>query len=157
MKKNALTDILIFVVGCELVGAVSALASGGDFSGFYNSIERPPFSPPGWLFPIVWAILYALMGISAYIISETEHKHKKNALGVFAAQLFVNAVWSPVFFGLKSFLGALIIAVILLIMVALMVKVFLDIDSRAGIMNVPYLLWSAFALYLTAGVYFLNT
>lgn len=156
MKKNSLTDILIFVVGCELVGALSALISGGDFSSFYMSLNRPPFSPPGWLFPIVWAILYALMGISAYIIFMTEHKHRKNALAVFAAQLFTNAVWSPVFFGLRSIPGALIIAVVLLISVAIMVKVFYKIDNRAGLVNIPYLLWSAFALYLTAGVYYLN-
>ena len=67
MKNFRLTDLLIFVVTAELVGALSALFSG-NFSDFYSEVIRPPLSPPSWLFPVVWAILYALMGVSAYMI-----------------------------------------------------------------------------------------
>ena len=67
MKKFSLTDLLIFIVSTELVGAFSALISG-DFNSIYTEIIKPPLSPPAWLFPVVWAVLYAIMGISAYMI-----------------------------------------------------------------------------------------
>ena len=97
MKKINRTDLLIFIVSAELAGAVSALLSGG-FGSFYAELTKPPFSPPGWIFPVVWAVLYALMGISAYIVYSSESYSRKTALGVYIAQLAVNFSWSIIFF-----------------------------------------------------------
>ena len=156
MKKEKLTTLLIFVIGTELVGALSALLSGGNFSAFYESLNQPPFAPPGWLFPVMWAILYALMGISAYQIYDSDDDRKSKALWIYFIQLAVNFSWSIVFFRFQSLLGAVIVIVILLILIALMMIAFGQIRKSAALLNIPYLLWVLFATYLTMGVYLLN-
>lgn len=157
MKKEKLTTLLIFVIGTELIGALSGLLSGGNFSAFYKSLEQPPFAPPGWLFPVMWVILYALMGISAYQIYESEEIGRKRALILYGIQLAVNFSWSIVFFRFKSLLGAVIVIVLLLILVAAMIVLFYKIKKSAAYLNIPYLLWTAFAAYLTIGIYLLNS
>lgn len=155
MKKFSLTDLLIFIVATELVGAVSALLSG-NFRDFYSEIIRPPLSPPAIVFPIIWAVLYALMGISAYIIFLNRSPQRKNALTVFAVQLAVNFSWSIVFFRFILLNAAAAIAVLLAILVAIMVYMFAKIKKAAGLINIPYLLWSIFASYLAIGTAILN-
>ena len=157
MKKEKLTSLLIFVIGTELVGALSGLLSGGNFSEFYRTLEKPPFAPPGWLFPVMWAILYALMGISAFQIYEASDSHKSKALLLYFIQLAVNFSWSIVFFRFKSLLGAVVVIVLLLILVIWMIKQFGNIRKSAGLLNIPYLLWTAFATYLTVGIYLKNS
>ena len=146
------TDLIIWIVATELVGAVSALISGGNFSVFYNSLEQPPFAPPAWLFPVMWSILYALMGVSAYLIWESSDMCRKGAIILYGAQLFANFLWTPVFFGLKSLKGATIVVIILLILIIAMIISFLRINKTAAYLNIPYLLWTVFATYLTIGV-----
>ena len=154
--KQRWTTALIWIVGTELVGALSAMLAGGNFSAFYQSLHQPPFAPPGWLFPVMWAILYALMGFSAFLIRESDSFRKKNALILYGAQLFANFLWSPVFFGLKSLLGAVIVAVAMLLLVIAMITTFLRIRLLAGYLNIPYLLWTMFATYLSVGILILN-
>lgn len=146
------TDLIIWVVATELVGALSTLISGGNFSEFYSSLEQPPFAPPGWLFPVMWSILYALMGVSAYLIWESGNTRRKGAIILYGAQLFANFLWTPVFFGLKSLKGATVVVVIMLILITAMIISFLRINKTAAYLNIPYLLWTAFATYLTIGV-----
>jgi len=157
MKKEKLTSLLIFVIGTELVGAMSGLLSGGNFSEFYRTLEKPPLAPPGWLFPVMWAILYALMGISAFQIYEASDSRKSKALLLYFIQLAVNFSWSIVFFRFKSLLGAVVVIVLLLILVIWMIKQFGNIRKSAGLLNIPYLLWTAFATYLTVGIYLKNS
>lgn len=88
MKKPKITELLIFIVATELVGALSGLLAGNSFS-FYKELIKPPLSPPGWLFPVMWAILYALMGISAFIIYTSNAKEKCPAFIIYGTQLFV--------------------------------------------------------------------
>jgi tryptophan-rich sensory protein len=154
--KQKWTNLLLWVVGTELAGALSALLSGGNFSAFYQSLNQPPFAPPGWLFPVMWAILYALMGISAFLIWESSSARRKNALLLYGAQLLANCLWSPVFFGLKSLRGATAVVIALLLLLIAMVTVFLRIRPLAAYLNVPYLFWTVFAAYLTIGVLVLN-
>ncbi len=155
MKKLSLTDLLIFVVGTELAGAVSALLSG-SFRDFYSEIARPPLSPPALVFPVVWAVLYALMGISAYMIFVSRSPLRKNALTVYAVQLAVNFSWSIIFFRFRLLTLAAVVAVILALLVGLMTYMFAKIKKPAGIINIPYLLWSVFAAYLATGTAILN-
>ena len=154
--KHRITDALIWVVGTELVGAASAIVAGGGFSAYYASLVRPPLAPPGWLFPVAWAILYALMGLSAHLVHRSGSDGTRAALGLYAAQLLANFLWSPVFFGLKSLAGATVVALVLLVLVIAMVVVFGRIVRRAALLNVPYLLWTMYAAYLTVGVLVLN-
>lgn len=155
MKKFSITDLLIFIVATELVGAFSALLSG-NFRDFYSEITQPPLSPPALVFPIVWAVLYALMGISAYMIFVGRNPMRKNALIVWAVQLAVNFSWSIIFFRFRLLTLAAITAVILAFLVGIMVYMFAKIKKSAGIINIPYLLWSIFAAYLAAGTAILN-
>lgn len=155
MRKFSLTDLLIFIVATELVGAVSALISG-SFRDFYSEITRPPLSPPAIVFPIVWVILYALMGISAYMIFVSRSLARKNALIVYAVQLAVNFSWSIIFFRFRLLNIAAFIAVLLAILVGIMIYMFAKIKKFAGLINIPYLLWSIFAAYLAIGTAILN-
>lgn len=157
MKKFKLTDLLIFVVTAELVGALSALLAG-DFSGLYTEIIRPPLSPPAWLFPVMWAVLYALMGISAYIIwNERKNEiRRSNALRLYYIQLAVNFSWSIIFFRFRALGAAAVTAIVLFLLVGAMMISFRKIKRLAGTLNIPYLLWLAFASYLATAIYFLN-
>lgn len=155
-KKVNITDLLIFILSAELAGALSGIVAGGDFGSYYDTLTKPPLSPPGWLFPVVWGVLYAVMGISAYIISQSGDIQRNSALTLYIVQLFANLLWSPVFFGLRSFGGAVAVVIVMLILVICMTVVFGRINRCAALMNIPYLLWTIYAAYLTAGVCVLN-
>lgn len=155
MKKVKWTDLIISIVSAELVGAVSALISGG-FGSFYAGLDLPPLSPPGWLFPVVWTVLYALMGISAYIICQSDDRRMSSALVTYAAQLAVNFSWSIIFFRFKALSAAAVTAIILAVLVAVMIYMFGRIKKLAAMLNIPYLLWAVFAAYLAVGIALLN-
>lgn len=150
MKKFSLTELIIFIVFAELVGAVSALLAG-DFGSLYAEIQRPSLSPPGWVFPVVWAVLYALMGITSYMIYRSDNNRSKSALTVYLVQLAINFSWSIIFFRFRLFTAAAVVAVILTVLVGIMICMFLSIRKKAGYLNIPYLLWMIFASYLAIG------
>ena len=154
-KKINVTDLLLFIVTAQLAGTVSALVSGG-FSGFYLQLEKPPLSPPAWLFPVVWTVLYTLMGISAYLIYSSDDGGGKKALAVYWAQLGVNFLWSIVFFRYMLLNAAVAVIILLLILIAVMIKMFRDIRPAAGYINIPYLAWVAFAAYLNIAFAIIN-
>lgn len=156
MKRIKWSELLIYLLSAELVGALSGIASGGNFGSFYQSLQRPPLAPPGWLFPVAWVILYALMGISAYLIARAEHPQSAAALKLYWVQLAVNFLWSPVFFRFRSLGGAAAVIVVLLLMVIAMTVWFWRIRRAAGLLNIPYVLWTAYATYLTIGILLLN-
>ena len=156
MKKQKITELLIFIIATELVGALSGLLAGNSFS-FYKELIKPPLSPPGWLFPVMWAILYALMGISAFMIYTSDAKEKCKAFVIYGTQLFVNFMWSIVFFSDSEMFG-LSVAVILtlLALIIAMIIIFRRIRPAAAYLNIPYLLWIVFASYLNIGILLLN-
>ena len=117
----------------------------------YNSLIKPPLSPPGILFPIVWSILFILMGISVYLVCED-----KEAVKYYFIQLIVNALWTPIFFGLNNYLLAFVDLVILIVLVIVMLDKFKEINKVSFYLNIPYLIWLLFALYLNAGIFLLN-
>lgn len=155
MKRFSLTDLLIFVVSAELTGALSALFSGG-YSDFYAEIARPPLSPPAFLFSLVWTILYALMGISAYLVWRADTQDSRRAIGVYAIQLAINFLWSIIFFRFRALLAASFAAILLSAAVAVMIYAFYGINRKAAYMQLPYLVWSLFAAYLASAAYILN-
>lgn len=155
MKKIRVTELLIFIVSAELTGALSGLLAGNSFS-FYRELIKPPLSPPGWLFPVMWAILYALMGISAFIIYSSDAEEKNKALAVYGSQLFVNFMWSIVFFRFRMLGLSVAVILILLVLIAVMIITFRRIRTTAAYLNIPYLIWTAFASYLNIGVLLLN-
>ena len=154
MKKIKWTELIISVVAAELTGALSALLSG-NFTDTYAQLQRPPLSPPSAVFPVVWTILYGLMGISAYIIWQS-HGNTIAAKKLYIAQLAVNFSWSIIFFRFGALGLAAFTAVLLFALVAAMLVSFSRISPLAAKLNIPYLAWSAFAAYLAVGTFILN-
>lgn len=124
-------------------------------SGFYSSLEKPPLSPPGILFPIVWSILYILMGVSLYIVSEIEYRKEENYL-IYIIQLVVNSLWTLLFFGFNLQLLSFLWILLLIVLVIVMIISFYKTNKVAGLLNIPYLIWLLFAAYLNFGIYLLN-
>ena len=157
MKKHNLLSIGFYIVSAELIGGLSALITG-SFSDFFLTYKKPPLLPPSWLFPVVWVILYALMGYSAYLISASHVPvdRKKAALTVYWAQLGVNFLWSIVFFKGELLWGGAIVIGILLILIAVMLKLFFGINKKAAYINLPYLIWVCFATYLNVATAVIN-
>lgn len=136
------------------VGIASSILSGG--TSIYQDIVRPSLSPPGILFPIVWTILYILMGISSYIIYSSNSYDKEEALFIYFLQLLVNAIWSPIFFRFRAYLLAFLVILILIGLVIAMILKFFKINKTAAYLQIPYLIWLLFAAYLNISIYLLN-
>lgn len=139
------------------VGGLAALITGGGMQD-YGSMNRPPLSPPGWLFPIAWTILYLLMGYASYRVytSGATPQKIRQALILYGAQLAVNFLWPLIFFGLGWYLAAFFLLVALWVLIFLTMRAFSEIDERAGDLLLPYILWVTFAAYLNLGVFLLN-
>lgn len=153
MKIN-FKSLIISILIPLIVGGISSLVSMPFMD--YGNLIQPPLAPPGWLFPIVWTILYILMGISFYLILESDSYDKDEAYVVYFLQLFVNGLWSIFFFVLKWRLFSSIWLALLIVLIVIMIIRFYKINKTAGLLQIPYLLWCLFALYLNIGVYILN-
>ena len=140
-----------------LVGAVAGLLTRNAMQNF-DILIKPPLSPPGWLFPVVWTILYTLMGISAYIIktSDADAETKSDALMLYNYQLIVNFLWSIFFFHFEWRLFSFFWILLLWVLIILMIRQFDKISQTAAYLNIPYLLWVTFAAYLNFGIWWLN-
>ena len=156
MKEN--TKLLIKSLALPLLtGAVAGLLTRNAMQDF-EVLIKPPLSPPGWLFPVVWTILYALMGYSAYLIqtSSADAEQKSDALMLYHYQLIVNFLWSIFFFNFGWYLFSLVWLLLLWVLIILMIRSFSQISKTAAYLNIPYLLWVTFAAYLNAGIWWLN-
>lgn len=153
MRKALIICLLIPLA----VGGLAAWLTMDSMAQF-AALAQPPLSPPGWVFPVVWTILYLLMGWASFLIwkSGAPQAAKKRALGPYGVQLAANFVWPLLFFRAGLYGFALIWLVILLVLVAETMLAFGRIDRRAAWLLAPYLLWLLFAAYLNAGVWLLN-
>ena len=147
--KVYIKSILIPVIVGAIIGVVTSSAID------YNSLQQPPFAPPSILFPIVWTILYILMGVS-YGILKSNNLVDKGIDSIYYAQLTVNALWSIFFFVLKWRLFAFIWIILLAVLVIRMIIKFYNKNKLAGLLQIPYILWIFFASYLNIAVYILN-
>lgn len=147
--KIYLKSILTTVILGGIVGFI--------ISGFidYNSLQKPPFAPPSSLFPIVWTLLYILMGISYGILKSNGLVDSKINL-IYYSQLAVNLLWPIAFFVLKWRFFAFLWIILLLVLVVKMIVQFYNKNNIAGLLQIPYLIWLLFATYLNLGVYLLN-
>lgn len=144
-------------LGLTLVtGFLAGLLSGGQ-SEIYGSLIKPPFSPPGSVFPVVWAILYVLMGISLYLIRVLPNTaEKRRAILFFGLQLFFNFCWPIAFFAFKLYCFSGVWLAGLIILLAITLYDFYKLKPIAGVLLIPYLIWCIYALYLNIGVCILN-
>ena len=146
-----------FWVGlAELIGAVSGFLSRRGTEIYAGTVVKPPLSPPGWVFGVVWPILYALMGIGAAIVRLEDSATGRRGINIFIAQLIVNFFWSLIFFNLQAFGLAFFWILVLLALVIWMAYVFYQAKPLAGFLQITYILWLLFAAYLSAGVWILN-
>ena len=137
------------------VGGISAFFTRKGMP-YYDTQIKPWFSPPDAVFPIVWTILYILMGISALRIWRSNDPKKTGALKIYAVQLLVNFLWSVIFFGLKQYFFAFLWLLLLIVLVSKMIWAFAHIDLKAAKLQFPYLLWCMFAAILNFEVWWLN-
>ncbi len=155
-EKIKVFAVSIFVA--LAVGALSAFFTKNSM-GIYNDIVRPWLSPPSWAFPVVWTILFILMGISAAIIyldKIAPTVQKDSALLTYALSLIVNFFWSIIFFGGRMFLFAFIWILLLLFLIIRTIMKYYKIDKTAAFLQIPYLVWVSFATYLTFAIWYLN-
>ena len=140
-----------------LVGGLASFLTRGGM-GVFMQLNQPPLSPPGWVFGVVWTILYTLMGVSSYLViqSGAEEDVVNKALSVYVYQLIVNFLWPTFFFNFGWYLFSFIWLVLLWILVLIMIIRFYNISRLAGILQIPYLIWLTFAAYLNLGVWLLN-
>ena len=151
-------DLKKFIISLAiplLTGGLSALITRNNMD-IYSKIVSPPLSPPAVVFPIVWTVLYALMGISLYLIWNSNNRHKNTAIILFFVQLFLNFIWSPIFFNNQWFLVSFIVLAFLWVATLLMIITFYNILKFAGLLQIPYLIWLTFAAYLNFAIYLLN-
>jgi tryptophan-rich sensory protein len=159
MKPVNIVKLVICCAVPFLVGLMGSLFTTADSLGnWYANLNKPAFNPPNWIFGPVWTTLYIMMGISAFLIwrKGLDSKLVRVALVCFIVQLILNAIWTPLFFGLRSPLAGLIDIILLLSVIDLTVMLFLRISKPAALLLVPYVLWVLFATILNASVYLLN-
>lgn len=157
MKKEDWKTYAFWIGLSEIVGLIAGLLISDSVQIYGQTIIKPPLSPPAVLFPIVWTILYALMGISAARIRLAPSSNQQQRAGnLFVAQLIVNFFWPLFFFNLQAFGFALLWLILLWVLVLLLILVSYRVDPAATYLLIPYLVWLTFAVYLNAGVWLLN-
>lgn len=156
--RNFIVSVLIPLIIGYLSSALSSLISGISVSTYYSQLIKPSFAPPSFIFPIVWTILYVLMGISAYIILKKGYdlSKVKDAMFYYWLQLILNFIWSILFFGLDLRFTALVTLALLVIVVTIMIYKFNKLDKRAAYLNIPYLIWLLYALFLNYFIWMIN-
>ena len=157
MKQNTCKVYTFWVVFTEVVGVLAGLLTRDGTKLYTTSILKPPLSPPALVFPIVWAILYVLMGIGAARIYLTPVSGiRTRGLQLFLIQLAFNFLWSVIFFNYQAFGLAFIWLVILWALILMMTFIFGKADRLSALLQIPYLIWVLFAGYLNYGVWQLN-
>lgn len=154
------TDRKLLIIHLAIPLAVGGLAAllSADGIGAYSELNRPPLAPPGWVFPVVWTVLYLAMGYSAWLVhtSCANDTEKRRALAVYALQLCVNFLWPLLFFRAGFLLSAFFLLLLLWLLVFITWRLFCAVSERAGTLLLPYLLWVTFAAYLNYGFFLAN-
>lgn len=153
MKKDWKMYLLVILLPVLLGGMVGLLV---NMTSSYQTFTKPPLAPPGYVFPIVWTILYLLMGISYYMIITSHHHKTRQATNIYWIQLGLNLLWPILFFTLDLKIIASVELLVLIYAVTNMIISFYQINKKAGLLQVPYLLWCLFASYLNLAIALLN-
>jgi benzodiazapine receptor len=157
MKAADTAKLVLCLLACLSAGLFGSIFTH-DLSGWHQNLNKPFFTPPNWIFGPVWTTLYILMALSAFLIWKRglENRPVKIAFGFFIAQLVLNALWTPLFFGLKSPLIAFLEILILWTFILVTIVRFIKLSLPAAVMLVPYILWTSYAAVLNAVIYLLN-
>lgn len=155
MKGKRYLPYIVSVLIALAVGALGSLITQRGMP-VYEALIKPALTPPSAVFPIVWTILYILMGISAAMIWKSEHTGRESALSVYALQLALNGLWTILFFGFAAYFPAFLLLVLLWGTTLLMIRLFSKVNRCAGLLQIPYLIWLTFAAYLNFSIWLLN-
>lgn len=161
MKSGKAGDVLklvISLVACQCAGLIGSIFTTPAIPTWYATLEKPLFTPPNWLFAPAWVTLYVLMGIAAFLVWHKGLREEgvKPALVMFLVQLVLNALWSVVFFGLKSPVGGAVAIIILWVAILFTILRFFRLSVAAGSLLIPYILWVSFAAALNISIWILN-
>ena len=157
MKAKNWKIYFISIAIALAVGTLSGLCSMAGMEQYNLTAIKPALTPPAWLFPVAWTILYTLMGISATMVwLSPRGKERSRGLNLYALQLVVNFFWSLIFFNAEAYGFAAIWLVVLWVLVLMMIVEFAKTDRIAAVLQIPYLLWLTFAGYLNIAVWLLN-
>lgn len=161
MENNNTINIVklaISVIICQVAGLSSAFFTMPAVDSWYQTINKPFFTPPNWIFAPVWVLLFLFMGVSLFFVWRAEPKDgdKKIAVAVFTFQFVLNVLWSFMFFGLRSFLGGFIEIIALWIMILFTMATFSKISKTATYLLVPYIIWVTFAAVLNFTIMWIN-
>lgn len=158
IRLKYISKLVISIIFCQAAGFIGSIFTTPSITTWYATLQKPPFTPPNWLFAPAWITLYLLMGISASLVwhKGLENRPVGTALIIFLAQLILNTLWSIVFFGLESPLYGLIVIAVLWIMILLTILKFFRISAPAGALLLPYIGWVSFAAILNAALFILN-
>ncbi len=150
--------LLVSILACQVAGGIGAIFTAQSVSNWYAALNRPYFSPPNWIFAPVWTILYLLMGLSLYLVWKKglENKQVKTGVMVFLFQLFLNSLWSFLFFGLQSSFYAFIGIIFLWLAILITIIIFSKISKKAAYLLLPYIIWVSFAALLNFNIWQLN-
>lgn len=149
-KIKKLFYLFFPIVAGTIIGLITRNAMN------YNSMVKPSFSPPGYVFPIVWSILYLLMGYSYYLFKKEYPEETKTESIIYYSQLFVNLTWSIFFFVVNAYLFTAVWTIILLVLIITFIILMIKKNKVSAYLNIPYVLWVAFALFLTIRIFMLN-
>lgn len=158
VRKSEARDLILTIGICEAVGGIGSLLNRSSISTWYPSLRKPSFNPPNWVFGPVWTLLYALMGVSEFLIrrQRANPRHRRRAQQLFGIQLVLNGLWTPLFFGLRSPVIALVDIGLLWLAIVAAIPAFMRISKVAAVLLVPYLLWVTFAAALNEEIWRLN-
>jgi len=157
MKANLILKLAASLLLPLAIGGIAGIFTTEAIPGWYASLNQPSFNPPNWIFGPVWTTLYAIMGISLFLIWKLPSSKERNlAILAFVAQLLLNFCWSFFFFYFKMIGVALVDIVVLWVMIVVMLLRFHKLNPLAAFINIPYLLWVTFATALNAAYFFLN-
>lgn len=153
---NKTTKTIIAVATCLGLGIASGLSTTSEIGSWYQTINKPTWNPPSWIFGPMWTTLYILMGVAFARIWYSDHSEKKTAMTFFVVQFVLNLLWSPTFFGLHQMGWALVVILALLATLIYTTYRCGKIDKTAAYMLVPYILWVSFATFLNGTIWGLN-
>lgn len=157
MDSQRAKRLLVSIVVTQLAGIIGSVFTAPAIPGWYATLNKPGFVPPNWVFAPAWTALFLLMGISLFLVWERRGDGGFGlALSVFGVQLFLNVVWSLLFFGLQNPLLAFIEIIVLWTAILLNMAVFYRISRRAALLLLPYLIWVSFAAFLNYNIWMLN-
>jgi len=153
--RSKIKTYAVSIAAALAVGGLSALLTG-DSMEQYKALRQPPLAPPGWVFPVVWTILFVLMGVGAAMVCLSGSSSRKKPIAIYGLQLLVNFFWTILFFLLEARLFAFFWLLLLLGLAIWMAISFSRVNRTAGLLQIPYILWLLFAGYLNIAVYLLN-